>query len=303
MKPPRRLTHTVAEEEAGRKVSSLLRYSMGLSGTVLRRVKWLPDGILLDGVRVTTRTTASPGQVLSVLVGDAEVKSGILPAVGPLNIIYEDDDFLVINKAPGVPVHPGPGHYDDTLGNFLMKYYETSGILADFHPIHRLDKGTSGLMTVAKYPHAQEKLKNQLHTGAFRRTYLAVCTRTPQPPDGTVDAPIGRVDGSLIAQQVQQDGKRAVTHYRTLSTAPGASLIELTLDTGRTHQIRVHMAHLGCPLVGDFLYGTEERERIARPALHSWKLSLRHPVTEKELSFTAPLPQDMAALLEISAEK
>ena len=297
MTAQRRLTHVVTEAEAGRRVGSLLRCSMGLSGTVLRRVKWLPDGILLDGVRVSTRTAAAAGQTLSVLVSDPGVRSDILPVPGPLDIRYEDADLLVLNKAPGVPIHPGPGHYDDTLGNFLMDYYKKSGFSADFHPVHRLDKGTSGLMTVAKHPFAQESLKNQLHTGGFRRTYLAVCDGTPRPPRGTVDAPIGRADGSLIAQQVRPDGKRAVTHYAALSSHGGRTLVRLTLDTGRTHQIRVHMAHLGCPLTGDFLYGTENPGLIARPALHSWQLELTHPVTGQPLSFSVPLPEDMQALL------
>ena len=295
---PRRLTLTVPPERAGQKVDTLLRKVLGLSGTVIRRVKWLPEGILLDGARVFTSTRVIPGQVLSVQVGDSAVTSGIAATPGPLDIVYEDDDLLVLNKAPGVSVHPGPGHYSDTVGNFLMYYYETSGILADFHPVHRLDKGTSGLLVVAKHPHAQEVLKQSLHTSSFRRTYLAVCDGTPEPSSGTVDAPVGPAEGSLIAQTVRADGKRAVTRYEILRRLPGGrSLLRLVLDTGRTHQIRVHMAHLGWPLTGDFLYGTENPELISRPALHAWQVSLLHPITGRWLSLTAPIPQDFDALL------
>ena len=182
--PPRRLALTVTPEQAGRKIDTLMRTGLGLSGTVIRRVKWLSDGILLDGVRVHTDVRPRAGQVLSVLVADGVRRSGIVPAAGALDIVYEDADILVLNKFPGVPVHPGPGHFSDTIGNFLLDYYDKEGIQADFHPVHRLDKGTSGLLMVAKHPHAQEALKNALHTPDFRRFYLAVCEGVPQPPAG-----------------------------------------------------------------------------------------------------------------------
>ena len=287
----------VTAERAGVRVDTLLKKHLGLSGTVVRRVKWLPDGILVDGARVNTRFCPREGQVLSVRLSDPERRSGILPAPGPLDIVYEDEDLLVLNKAPGVPVHPGPGHFDDTICNFLLYYYDLKGIEGDAHPVHRLDRGTSGLLAVAKHPHAQEVLKRQLHTPQFRRTYLAVCEGAPQPPAGTVDAPLGPKPGSLVEQMVRPDGKAARTRYETLWTGGTRALLRLELDTGRTHQIRVHLAHLGHPLVGDFLYGTEDRRLIARPALHSWRVAFRHPITARELAFTAPMPADMAGLL------
>ena len=294
---PRRLEYVVTSQRAGQKVDTLLRKELGLSGTVIRRVKWLPDGILLDGARVFTSQLARPGQVLSVLVADPGSRSGIPPVEGPLDIVYEDGDLLVLDKAPGVTVHPGPGHWDDTLGNFLMAYYERHGIQADFHPVHRLDKGTSGLMVVAKHAHAQELLKKQLHTAAFRRGYLAVCQGRPVPEQGVVDAPIGPVEGSLIARQVRPDGLRARTRYEVLGGGEGRSLVRLELETGRTHQIRVHMAHIGCPLIGDFLYGVEDKTLIGRPALHSAVLEIDQPVTGERLAFRAEMPEDMARLI------
>ena len=188
----RRIRLTVAPELAGRRVWSLLKHQLGLSGTVIRRIKWLPDGILLDGARVNTDCRPRAGQVLSVRLSDPARRSGIVPAPGPLDIVYEDEDLLVVNKAPGVPVHPGPGHFDDTLGNFLLYYYDTEGIEGDFHPVHRLDRGTSGLLVVAKHPHAQEVLKARLHTPDFRREYLAVCEGVPNPAAGVIDPPWGR---------------------------------------------------------------------------------------------------------------
>lgn len=293
----RRLTLAVTPELAGRRVDALLRQVLGLSGTVIRRVKFREDGILLDGERVFTSAVAQEGQTLSVLVGDEEAKSGILPSPGPLDIVYEDGDLMILNKAPGVPVHPGPGHFSDTIGNFVMNYYKKSGESSDFHPVHRLDRGTSGLLVIARHAHAQEVLKKQLHTGDFHRGYRAVCDGAPEPPAGTVDAPIGRRDGSLMEREVRFDGLPARTRYETLARCGPRSLLSLTLETGRTHQIRVHMAHLGCPLTGDFLYGREDPALIPRPALHSAELALAHPVTGARLRFSIPLPEDMARLL------
>ena len=292
----RRLELAVTPELAGIRVDTLLKKHMGLSGTVVRRIKWLEDGILVDGVRVNTRFCPAAGQVLSVRLSDPVRNSGIVPAPGPLDIVCEDEDLIVLNKAAGVSVHPGPGHFDDTLGNFLVYYYETSGQEADFHPVHRLDRGTSGLMVAAKHPHAQEVLKNQLHTEDFRRVYLAVCEGVPEPYSGVIDAPLGPKPGSLMEQMVRPDGKSARTRYRVLRRWGDRALVSLELETGRTHQIRVHMAHTGHPLAGDFLYGTENQELIGRPALHSGYLSFLHPITKAKLEFSLPLPEDMARL-------
>ena len=293
----RYLTLTVTPELAGTEVKTLLRRVLGLSGTVLRRVKWLEDGVTVDGVRVNVRYRPAEGQTLSVRLTDPAPTSGVVPAEGPLDIVYEDPDLVVLGKAPGVLVHPGHGHFDDTLGNYLLWHYRQTGDESDFHPVHRLDRGTSGLVVAAKHAHAQEKLKRQLHTGAFRRVYLAVCNGAPPGPSGTIDAPIGPVDGSLSARQVRPDGKPARTHYRVLQAFGSRTLVELELDTGRTHQIRVHMAHIGCPLTGDFLYGKADRAPIGRPALHSARLELDHPITGERLAFDLPLPGDMQNLI------
>ena len=294
----RRLDWVVPPECEGTRVDTLLKKHMLLSGTVVRRIKWLEDGILVDGVRVNTRFVPKAGQTISVRLSDPERLSGVVAAPGPLDIVYEDQDLIVLNKPAGLSVHPGPGHYSDTLGNFLVYYYESSQQEADFHPVHRLDRGTSGLLVAAKHPYAQELLKEQLHSPAFRRVYLAVCEGTPEPAAGVVDAPLGPVEGSLMAQQVRPDGKPARTHYEVLETDGIRSLLRLELETGRTHQIRVHMAHLGHPLTGDFLYGTEDHTLIPRAALHSYQLTFRHPLTHEELTFQQPLPEDMTRIME-----
>ena len=292
----RYLTLTITPELAGTEVNTLLRRVLELSGTVLRRVKWLEDGITVDGMRVNVRYRVREGQTLAVRLTDPALTSGVVPAEGPLDIVFEDPDMIVLNKAPGVLVHPGHGHFDDTLGNFLMWRYRQTGDESGFHPVHRLDRGTSGLVVIAKHAHVQEKLKKQLHTGAFRRVYLAVCAGAPSDPAGVIDAPIGPVGGSTAARQVRSDGKPARTHYRVLDHWGPRSLVELELDTGRTHQIRVHMAHIGCPLAGDFLYGKQEAAPIRRPALHSARLEMDHPITGERLAFDLPLPSDMRDL-------
>jgi 23S rRNA pseudouridine1911/1915/1917 synthase len=296
-KPPRRLQVTILPEWEGMRVSSVLRYKVGMSGTLLRRMKWVEDGILLDGNRVFANQPVTAGQVMDVRLSDPEEKQEFPATPGELDIVYEDRDLIVVNKAPGVSVHPGPGHYTDTLGNFLLWHFGQEGEALSLHPVHRLDKGTSGLIVTAKHPFAQDQLRLQLHTNRFQRRYLAVCQGKLEPETGTINLPIGRCDDSIVKRQVREDGDRAVTHYETLTTQGDRSLLRLELETGRTHQIRVHLAHLGHPLVGDFLYGTESAE-ISRPALHSAELALVHPVTGEKLSWTAPLPEDMMALLK-----
>ena len=294
----RYLQLNITEELSGRTVDSLLRRHLELSGTVIRRIKWLEDGIMVDGTRVTVRYQVDEGQVLSVRLTDPTSANQPVPTEGPLDILYEDEDMVVVNKQPGILIHPSHGHFSDTIGNYLMWHWGQRGEGAGFHPVHRLDKGTSGLLIVAKHPHGQEKLKNQLHTGSFRRRYLAVCEGCPQSMEGTIDAPIRPVPDSLIAREIHPDGQRAVTHYKVQSTCGPRSLVELELETGRTHQIRVHMACIGHPLAGDFLYGTEDKILIGRPALHSWQVDIAHPITGRALHFTAPLPEDIAQLTE-----
>ena len=291
----RYLEFPVLPEEEGKRVDAILRRH-GLSTSAIRRSKRRPHGLLVDGEDIYTSYLVHAGQVVAILADD-KAPSDIVPNDGPVNIRYEDDDLLVVDKPPGLAVHPCAGSWDDSLGARLVHYYHKIGLEADFHPVHRLDKGTSGLLVAAKHPHAQERLKLQLHTGAFRRVYLAVCDGVPPAPSGVVDAPIGLAEGSPDRRAVHPGGKPARTHYRVLRVCGPRTLVELELETGRTHQIRVHMAHLGCPLTGDFLYGTENRALIARPALHSAELELAHPVTGERLRFAAPLPADMAALI------
>lgn len=292
------LTLSIDESHNGSRVGNLLRRELGLSAAGVRRAKQQPRGILLDGMPVFTTASVRTGQLLSVAVGDTESSEQIEPVPGPLEIFFEDEDILILDKPGRVPVHPSQGHHGDTLANFLMYHYRKIGLTAAFHPVNRLDRGTSGLLAVAKHAHAHERLQAQLHGGAFVRRYLAVCEGILPASEGTVEQPIRRMPGSVLAREVHPDGDYACTHYQVLRTANGRSLVELELDTGRTHQIRVHMAWLGCPLAGDFLYGTEIPCLPDRFALHSASLSLCHPVTGETLTYHSELPAELSALLD-----
>lgn len=254
--PLRCLTLPITPALSGKTVDTLLRQILHLSGTAVKGAKRRPHGILLNGTPVYTNTRVQVGQTLRVLIGDLSPSQ--LPATpGPLSILSEDADLLVVDKPAGLAVHPGPGEGANTLGNWVAWHYQKTGLTAAFHPVNRLDRGTSGLLVIAKHPHAHHRLIEQLHTPAFRRTYLAVCDGVPDPSQGRIDLPIGRLPGEVLRRGVVPDGARAVTRYQVLEAIGDRSLLSLELETGRTHQIRVHMAALGCPITGDFLYGKE----------------------------------------------
>ena len=293
----RYLEFYVNQEEEGRRVDAILRRH-GLSTSAIRRAKRRPHGLLVDGEDIYTSYLLHAGQTVAILCDD-KAPSDITPNEGPVDILYEDEDLLVVDKPAALAVHPCAGSWEDSLGARLVNYYHTIGLQADFHPVHRLDKGTSGLMVVAKHPAAQHSLTAALHSGAFLREYLALCEGCPSPLSGLIDAPLGRTDYSYIRQEVRPDGKEARTHYEVVERGERFSLVRLRLETGRTHQIRVHMAYIGHPLVGDFLYGTEDPELISRPALHSAHLELCQPFTGQRLTFDAPLPEDMEGLMTL----
>lgn len=303
----RTITCTVGAERAGQPVWQVLREELGVSDRGLRRAKRVPGAVLLDGAPTRTAARVRAGQTVGIAVDDATVardEPAVEPQPGPLAIIYEDDDLLVVDKPAGLVVHPCSGQRSGTLSNFAVHHLATRGHpQARPHPVHRLDVGTSGLIVFATSGFVQSRLQEQLHGGGFARTYLALCRGALAQDAGTVDRPIARVGDGPRSHDVADGGKRAVTRYRVLArldaggVADGAaSLVALELETGRTHQIRAHMAFLGHPLLGDAAYGGACAD-IARPALHSWRLRLEHPLTGAPLDLEAPLPADMRALL------
>lgn len=284
-----RLELTAAQ--GGREVRSVLKGELGLSSALIGRLKRTEAGLTVNGRRVFTNYVLQAGDRLTVDLDAAERPTDIAPISMELNIPYEDEHLLIVNKSAPlvcIPSSLAPG--DPNLAAGLMHHL---GKGAAVHLVNRLDRGTTGLLAAAKNAWVHDRLRGQLHTGTFRRTYLALCVGTPEPQEGTMALPIGRAPGSAIRRQVDPEGQSAVTDYRVLEGRGGFSLVELMPRTGRTHQIRVHMAALGCPLAGDWLYGKEDRTLIERPALHAARLELEHPVSGQILRFDAPLPVDI----------
>lgn len=289
-----RLSKTIDASLSGRTVYEVLSDVCMLSSTRIKRVKLMDDGILLNGVRVFTTALVKEGDVLDVFIGDTE-RSPLEPVEIPLNIVYEDGALLILDKPAGLAVHPTQNPDEVSLENGL-RFYLGEDILA--HPVSRLDRGTTGLMTVAKSGFVHEMLRRVMHTEGFRREYRAVCHGVPKDGHGFIDGPIDFMEGSRYQRTVRPDGMPSLTEYEVLSVHGDYSFLRLVPHTGRTHQLRVHMASVGHPLVGDWLYGTEERNIIPRPALHSCELWLTHPITGAPLHLIAPLPEDMERLLE-----
>ena len=290
------LTHTVLPEEEGRMVKGILRGSLQLSYTLLKSLKWRENAILLNGQSVHVNAIVHAGDVVSVALSERTPREDLYcENTAAPNIVYEDEDLLVLNKPSGVAMHPKA---DDaaapSLAAMLTGYLGEGSVP---HFVSRLDKGTSGLLIAAKSGYVHDRLRRALHSSELRREYRAVAVGLVTPPCGVIDAPIGRADGSIIRRCVRGDGLASRTEYEVLQTTARFTLLRLRPETGRTHQLRVHMAYLGHPLAGDWLYGTEDKNLIARPALHSYELWFTQPVTGQEMHFTAPIPQDMQRLL------
>ena len=296
----RMLTHVVTEADAGRAVRSVVPRRFCLGQHAFRRLKLL-GAIRVGGVPVRADYRLRAGEVITVLLpsgeGDAAPLPDALPGDLPPSFIrYQDEDLLVIAK--GAPLATLPSRHI-AAGTLREQLAAMLGIQPDafcYHPVNRLDKGTSGLLCVARHAHAQRLLTAQLHTGAFVREYLAVTQGVPDPPEGVIDAPIALL-GEGARRIVRPDGQRAVTHYRVEEASHGRALLRLRLETGRTHQIRVHLAHIGCPIAGDYLYGQPLDALPGRFALHSAFLRLTQPITGQAVEQSEPLPGALRALL------
>ena len=291
------LTYTVTPEEDGRMVKGILRGSLQLSYTLLKSLKWRENAILLNGQSVHVNAIVHVGDTVSVVLSERTPREDLYCAnASKPDIVYEDDDLLVLNKPAGVAMHPKSGDASAPSLAAMLTNYLGEGSVPHF--VSRLDKGTSGLLIAAKSGYVHDRLRRALHSSDLRREYRAVAVGRVEPPYGVIDAPIGRAEGSIIRRCVRADGLPSLTEYETLQVNDRFTLLRLRPQTGRTHQLRVHMAYLGHPLAGDWLYGTEDKTLIARPALHSYELWFTQPVTGQELHFTAPIPQDMQRLME-----
>ena len=290
------ITYTIDNASTGLRIEQYLR-RRGYSYQNLARLKKMRESILLNGAWTYMRTAVKDDDILTVHIQEPESSPNIPPVKLPLDIVYEDEDIIVVNKPAGMPVHPSLNNYENSLANGLMYYYQEQGKPFIFRCTNRLDRDTSGLTVVAKHMVSSSILSSMGMRHEITREYLAIVRGALKPSEGTIDAPIGRTGSSLIERKIDfENGERAVTHYRVVEEQNGHSLISLILETGRTHQIRVHMKYIGHPLVGDYLYNPD-MEYIDRQALHSHRLSFTHPVTGEKMEFTAPLPADMRKIL------
>ena len=292
----RTITYHIDNTSAGLRIEQYLR-RRGYSYQNLTQLKKMHESILLNGVWSYMRTSVKGDDILTVHIQEPESSPHIPPVSLPLDIVYEDEDIVVVNKPAGMPIHPSLNNYENSLANGLMYYYQEQGKPFIFRCTNRLDRDTSGLTVVAKHMVSSSILSGMGVRHEITREYLAVVRGVLKPSEGTIDAPIGRTGSSMIERKIDfENGERAVTHYRAIKEQNGHSLVSLILETGRTHQIRVHMKYIGRPLVGDYLYNPD-MEYITRQALHSYRLAFAHPITEEKMEFTAPLPEDMRRIL------
>ena len=295
---PRRLSLLIPPELEGATVGHVLKSRFHMAAGFISGLKPLPDGILLDGCRAFTNRTVRAGETLSVRVDDRGKGNPAAPVPAPLLFRYEDEDLAVIEKPPDMTVHGVPGGRP-TLANALAARWEGG----PFHPVHRLDRGTSGLLVVARSAYTADLLRRSLHTPAFVREYLALVQGDFPVSACRIFLPLGPAVGEPQRRTVSPEGQPAETLCRVLARFPGGTLLRLRLLTGRTHQIRAHLAALGHPLYGDALYGGPAAEGLRRPALHSAWLRLIHPVTGETLEFASPLPEDLRKLPEHCGDK
>ena len=292
----RTLTAIAAEKDAGRKLKYFVRGDMGVSYGQFASLKQ-QNGLWVNGAAVHANHILRPGDTVTVELADAPAEKAVVPEAGPISVVCEDEDLIIIDKPAPLACQCSPKQPGGTLENRLAYLYRNRPGFV-FRPLNRLDRGTSGLMAAAMNAHAAQRLQKQLHTAAFVREYLAVVEGRMEGA-GTIDAPIKKEDAATVRRVVDHEsGKPAVTHYRVERTGDRFSLVRLRLETGRTHQIRVHLAHLGHPIAGDFLYGTEDPRLPGRFALHSTYIRLVHPVSGDTIERTSPLPEALAGILE-----
>ena len=288
--------HIIKENEQELPVKELLKRNFGFSSRLMTKLK-VNNLVYLNGATVKMYQKGNPGDSITVFL--PKEKSEFEPENIPISVVYEDDDLLIINKQPGYVVHPTKGHPCHTMANGIMNYMLSQQKHYKIRFVNRLDMDTSGLLAIAKNSHCQDDMSRQMNENGVMKKYVAVVKGVIMEEEGTVDLPIDREHEDHVKRAVLKDGYPSVTHYRVLERfEKGYTLVELVLETGRTHQIRVHMSHIGHPIVGDVLYGEASVWLIERQALHARYLSFRHPVKGNFMELEAPLPDDMLALLE-----
>jgi len=286
----------ITDAMAGRTAESILKNEFEMAKARISHLKRTERGLLCNGERIYTTVRVQAGDLLSVQIGDDPPQPTAAPVPIPLDIVYEDAYLLVINKPAPLPVQPTRREDEVSLEHGLAAYLKNGDVA---HPASRLDKCTTGLMTVAKNGYTHELLRRRMHSDGFRKEYRGIAVGHVTPAHGHIRLPIGFYEGSSYQRAIRDDGAPSHTEYETLAVNGDLALLRLVPHTGRTHQLRLHMASIGYPLAGDFLYGTEDASLIDRAALHSAELWLTHPITGEALHFSCPLPADMQRLMDM----
>lgn len=277
-------------------VKEVLKAEFSMSDRLLLKLEKL-DKIYLNGNVTSVNHPVLENNLIECYLDYEEDNSNIVPTEMPLNIIYEDEAYIVVNKPAGIPVHPSMDHYTDSLSNGIAFYFNQIGLKKKIRPVNRLDKDTSGIVIFAKNEYIQECLVRQMKSKEFIKKYIAVVNGNLDNLEGTINAPIARKEGSIIERCVSETGDIAITHYKVLKRKTDFDIVECILETGRTHQIRVHFAYLGHSLLSDTLYGTSS-SLINRQALHAYKVEFTHPLSKKKVKYIATVPEDLNKLME-----
>ena len=289
------LSYQIDKDEHYDNVLHVLKEQFFLSDRLITKLK-KANKIYLNDLPTYTKKSVTMGDTVSVLIDFEEDNSNIVASNIPLNIIYEDDYLLVINKPANIAIHPSILHFDNSLSNGVKFYFDKLGLKKKIRIVNRLDRNTSGIVVFAKNEYIQECLIKQMKTKELKKEYLAIAKGILKSKSDTLNFPIARKEGSIIERTVSSDGDSAITHYDVVKEFNNLSLVHIVLETGRTHQIRVHFSYIGHPILGDTLYGSPSK-LINRQALHSYKLTFIHPVTKKVVSLEAPLPNDIKNII------
>lgn len=291
-----KLKYKVNESTKQNTVKQVLKSQFNLSDRLILKLK-RENKIYLNDNTTLVNTSLTLDDIVSVDISFEEECENILPNQMNLDILYEDEGLLIVNKGPNVPVHPSLNHYEDSLSNGVRYYFDSIGLKRKIRPINRLDKDTSGIVLFAKNEYIQECLVKQMKKGIFEKEYLAVLDGGLDESHLTVTAPIARKEESIIERCVSNDGDYAETIFEVVETFNNYTLVKCILKTGRTHQIRVHSKHIGHSILGDTLYGTSS-SLISRQALHAYKIKFIHPISKEIIEITCPLPKDINNLIK-----
>lgn len=281
-------------------IKDVLKSHFGISDRLLTKLK-KNQHIYLNGVPEYVTKTVNIEDLIEIDLDFDETFDNIVPVRMILNIIFEDDSLIIINKPAGLPVHPSILHFSNSLSNGIAYYFQEHNIKKKIRPVNRLDKDTSGIVIFAKNEYIQECLIKQMKSKKFVKEYFAILEGFLESNSGTINAPISRKEGSIIEREINSNGDISITHFELIKkfslSNQNFSLVKFKLETGRTHQIRVHSKHINHPILGDSLYGSESK-LISRQALHSYKISFIHPITNENLEFEIDLPEDMKTILK-----